>query len=997
MGIFDDFYNDLKGSVSDAISDPLGTAAKLQTTYLTGGLDYIFNALKPEAPPDYNIGAQPILVNIASNIAPINVVYGSRKVGGTRIFADVTGATNEYLHMIIVLCEGEVQAINTVYLDDIPTTDPKFSGFVTVEKFLGSDTQAACATLIAALPSKWTANHRGLGIAYVYMQLKYDRTVFPKGLPVVTADVDGKQVWNAATSTTEFSHNPAWCIRDYITNTRYGRGLSASLIDDAGFIAAASYCNTQVAIPYTQQFNVYNKGSGVNVANNTLTWLSALGSARAIMGADEGKYYWEVTIGAAAIINIAVGIATSAANLNAAAYLDTHTLVYHTDYLGVGAFYYNGVPVQFVTALAPGVVVGIALDANAHTVTFYRNNVQQGTPVSITSEIWLPLMYIGWNTDSMSANFVGTHVYALPSGYVKWPQTQRLYTCDGMLNVNDTAYNNTKALLTSCRGDIKFTGGLYRLVIDKAETPAFTFNEDNITGSWSIGLPGRKDKYNRVVGMFYNPYLNWQPDPAIQQSATYTAQDGGRVSEKKYDLPFTTDIYRAQHIIQQDMKKSRFGTVAQFTALPEGLRCESGDVVYLTHTTPGWVNKPFRIASIDLKSDDEVSVTVKEYDPAIYTLDALVVVPTVGISTLPNPFVTVAPGTPVIVGELYQTSGSAGVKTRAIVTCYASPDIYVTAYSLEFRKQGAAYWIVYAFQSDRRWEVPDLIAGYYEARVRSINSMGVYSAYSATTTTGLQGLTALPSDVTNFTLKKVSGVAVGSWSLSPDLDVRIGGRIVVRQSALTTGATWNDGYVIEEFNGDAVSGIMDLITGTYMVKARDSSGNYSANMASFVMTEGMITGFTTVGTSTQAATFTGTKTNLSLVGSALQLTDPAASLTGEYLFSTYLDLTTVATRRFESDITVYSFTTTDLIDSRTDPIDTWAMFDGGVINDTDVTLYAALTNDNPAGTPTWSDWTPFFVSDFTCRAIKFKLLYSSLDVTHNIACTTLTVHAKIPA
>jgi len=363
---------------------------------------------------------------------------------------------------------------------------------------------------------------------------------------------------------------------------------------------------------------------------------------------------------------------------------------------------------------------------------------------------------------------------------------------------------------------------------------------------------------------------------------------------------------------------------------------------------------------------------------------------------LPNPFVVAVPGTPMIADEIYETSGSAGVKSRAVVTCDAAADIYVNEYSLEFKAQADSIWTVYPLQAGRRWEVADLAADYYQARIRSFNSMSVYSAYSATTTKEIVGLTALPADITNFTLKKVSGVAVGSWDLSPDLDVRIGGRIVVRQSALTSAATWNDGYVIEEFNGDAVSGIMDLITGTYMVKARDSTGNYSTNMASFVLTEGMITGFTTVGTSTQATGFTGSKTNVSVVGSVLQLTDPSASLTGEYLFDTYMDLTTVATRRFEADVAVYSFTVTDLIDSRTSLIDDWGMFDGGEINDTDVTLYAALTNDNPAGTPTWSAWAPFFVSDFTCRAAKFKLDFVSLDVTHNIAVTTMTIHAKTP-
>lgn len=992
MGFFNEAWKNLRGSVNDAINNPLGAWRQYEETWMTGGWNYIYNALKPPEAPNYNIGAQPILINMASNIAPINVVYGSRKVGGTRVFADVTGASNEFLHLIIVLCEGEVQAINTVYLDDIPVTDAKFNGFVTVEKFLGSDTQAACSSLITAIPSKWTVNHRGQGIAYLYVKLKYDRAVFPKGLPVVTADVDGRKVYNASTAVTEWSHNPAWCIRDYLTNTRYGRGLSSSLIDDTGFIAAANHCNTRVAIPYVQQFNIYNKGSGVQVASNAITWLSALGSARAILGADEGKYYWEVTIGTGTVGDAAVGIATSAANLNAVADADMHSLVYRFD----GKLYYNGAVVQTLAALAAGVVVGIALDADAHTVTFYRNNIVQGVAQAITSEIWLPLMFIGASTSNITANFVGTFVYTPPAGFVQWPQNQRLYTCDGVLNVNDTAYNNTRALLTSCRGDIKFTGGKYRLVIDKAETPAFTFNEDNISGSWSISQPGRKDKYNRVTGKFYNPYLNWQPDLAIQQSATYTIADGGRVAEKKIDLPFTTDIYRAQHIIQMEMKKSRFGVVVHFTALPEGLRCESGDVVYVSHATPGWTNKPFRIVSIELKENDEVSVVAKEYDPAIYTLDALVVVPTVGISTLPNPFSVGAPGTPVITDSIYQTSGSAGVKSRAVVTCNPSADIYVSLYSLEFKTQASPVWTVFPPQPGTRWEINDLAPDFYQARIRAINSMGVVSAYSVTTTKEIIGLTALPADISNFSMKKVGGVAIGEWNLSPDLDVRIGGRIVVRQSALTTGATWNDGYVIEEFNGDAISGIMALITGTYMIKARDSTGNYSANMASFVLTEGMITGFTTVGTSTQAPGFAGTKTNLSVVGSALQLTDPTVSLTGEYLFATYMDLTTVATRRFEAKITVYSFTTTDLIDSRTALIDDWTLFDGGVINDTDVTLYAAITNDDPAVSPVWGAWTPFLVSDFTCRAIKFKLGFSSADVTHNIAVTALTVYAKTP-
>ena len=49
--------------------------------------------------------AQGILINSQSNVDPIPVIYGRRRVGGTRVFIEVSGASNEYLHVVIVLSE----------------------------------------------------------------------------------------------------------------------------------------------------------------------------------------------------------------------------------------------------------------------------------------------------------------------------------------------------------------------------------------------------------------------------------------------------------------------------------------------------------------------------------------------------------------------------------------------------------------------------------------------------------------------------------------------------------------------------------------------------------------------------------------------------------------------------------------------------------------------------------------------------------------------------
>ncbi|NVO07728.1 MAG: hypothetical protein HXX19_18210, partial [Rhodoferax sp.] len=189
-----------------------------------------------------------LLLNTSSNVAGIPVIYGSRRVGGTRVFVGVSGANNEYLHLVVVLAEGPVFSIDNVYIDGVLTTDSKFSGLVTSYLYNGTTSQTYDTHLAADLPSQWGAGYDGKGVAYVYLKLKYSSSAFT-GLPIITADVRGIATYDPRTGKSPFSSNPALCIRDYLTNTRYGRGISASLIDDTSIAAAANYCDATVTIP----------------------------------------------------------------------------------------------------------------------------------------------------------------------------------------------------------------------------------------------------------------------------------------------------------------------------------------------------------------------------------------------------------------------------------------------------------------------------------------------------------------------------------------------------------------------------------------------------------------------------------------------------------------------------------------------------------------------------------------------------------------------------
>lgn len=331
-------------------------------------------------------------------------------------------------------------------------------------------------------------------------------------------------------------------------------------------------------------------------------------------------------------------------------------------------------------------------------------------------------------------------------------------------------------------------------------------------------------------------------------------------------------------------------------------------------------------------------------------------------------------------------------------------------FELQYRREGGNWQVVTT--QNPSIDIQPVDSGTYEFAVVAVNAIGVRSR-PAFLTAYIQGRSALPEDVEEFSVHKVSGVAVASWQQHPALDVLVGGHIVIRFTPDLVGASWNDAYVLDAFSGASVSGLVPLMTGTYFAKAWDSSNNWSENAVEFVATEGMVTGFTTVGITEQAPEFAGTKIAVSVADGGLQLDgsitidealepidlwpriDSLGGIAPEgiYEFDEVFDLGAVATRRFEADILYRSFDTGDYIDSRTDSIDTWDSFDGNVINDCDITLEAMTTDDFV----TWSEWTPFFVSDFTCHAMRLRVILESGNPTHNINIQRLTVRAKVPA
>jgi hypothetical protein len=601
--------------------------------------------------------------------------------------------------------------------------------------------------------------------------------------------------------------------------------------------------------------------------------------------------------------------------------------------------------------------------------------------------------------------------------------TEARYTANGVVDLGDTPRAIMEGLLSSMAGFVVWSGGKYLIYAGAYSAPSVAITADDLRGPVRVRPRiGRRDLFNAVRGTFVDTAAFWQPtDFPTVSNAAYAANDGGQVIWRDMALAYTTSSATAQRIAKLMLERSRQGITVELSTKLTTFKIATLDTVMVTLSQLGWSAKEFKVLEWKFSPDGGVDLVLQEETAASYEWNSGMetVLDAAPDTNLADPLTVPAPGAPTITESLYQTTGSAGVKSRATVSWAAVSDAFVSGYLLEYMASAATQWTALPMQSDASVALNDLAAGLYQFRVRATNTLQVKSAYSPTVTKELLGLTAAPANVTNFSVSKVGGVAIGAWDLTGELDVRIGGRVVIRHSPLLSGATWQDGVILEEFNGDAVTGLLPLITGTYMAKAKDSSGIYSAAMVSFVATEGLVTGFTTVATTTQSPTFAGAKANTAVVSAALQLDTAAAfdsstglfdatpglfdgngglSPTGSYYFATYTDLSTVATRRLEADLAVLSFESEVFFDERAGLLDdNTGDFDGIAINDCDATLYYAATNDDPAGAPTWGAWTPFFVADATFRAIKFRLDLASGNAAHNIAVSTLSVDIKVPA
>ena len=214
---------------------------------LGAGLSMVSRALMPKPDLGTQMGGRSVMTREAASSRKI--IYGRARVGGNVVYLESTGTDNKYLWLVTAIAGHEIDAYEQVWFNDKKIWDGgsyvgNWGSYVSISFKDGSQTTADSGLVAAS--TKWTSDHKLLDTAYMVVKLTYDQEQFAQGLPNISTVVRGKKVWHPNNSSLVWSQNPALCLRDYLTDTKYGLGESTANI--ASINTAFGVCDEAVAL-----------------------------------------------------------------------------------------------------------------------------------------------------------------------------------------------------------------------------------------------------------------------------------------------------------------------------------------------------------------------------------------------------------------------------------------------------------------------------------------------------------------------------------------------------------------------------------------------------------------------------------------------------------------------------------------------------------------------------------------------------------------------------
>lgn len=770
---------------------------------LDDAIDFITDTVKaaidivasPFAMPDMGIGDgtggqvnQQILgplLNKDSGVGNIPVIYGQRRVGGYRVFVSTNGTDNEYLYVALAICEGQVQGIDKIYIDDeevavssyahgvqgSPSSGPYKDRLIT-QFFDGRDNQTV-SSLLDAAPG-WGSNHRLRGVAYLACRFRWkkienqedaDNNPYRSGIPKIQVRIKGRKIFNvltgytqnfAGTITNANNGGPTGTTLTVGNTSNYASGTNVTRPPQGpgeGYLGSVYVTTTEanavlkINLVHTASARDNTPGDLLTVVSHYAVYRTDVSPTQEIINSNtDGRPY---------------NSATTTDSTPATVYLNEDVVL---PSIGTYQVMFNSSvgPSDWLIAQGPNPCGSISWSAElpttstlTHTTTYdNETEVYNNNPVNVLIDYLrnptygkgLSNDYFDWDSIQLAAQQCDQIVPYTTS------TTGKFSVFDGVLETSESLLNNVRSILSSFNGMMPYQAGRYFLKlhhggnladIDAAPNPppvVQIINEDNLIGGLKIQGESKKGKINQLRVTYTDPDADYQPndvfwpDSGSSVYSTYLTEDNSIPLDKQVAMPHCTNRERALNIAETLVKTSRNKMVVQFSTTSAVTNVSVGDLVSIQNKNLNF-SGIFRIESMNLNASGDLGFVATEHNPNDYVLDGHAAAAAKPTINLPNPLLVSAP-TNLAITQSTALSGSGYTADEQLdITWTASTDPFTTEYIVQVKRAADSTFYTIGITNDTEFLWGPVSSGdQWDVRVASRNELDRRSDYATVAT-----------------------------------------------------------------------------------------------------------------------------------------------------------------------------------------------------------------------------------------------------------------------
>lgn len=452
------------------------------------------------------------------------------------------------------------------------------------------------------------------------------------------------------------------------------------------------------------------------------------------------------------------------------------------------------------------------------------------------------------------------------------------------------------------------------------------------------------------------------------------ARFGGRLLDATdttltLDAPVTLDAFQTYEVtvvlpdgtIETKAVSTGAGTWSQLTVGSALSDTPLVNAMWAIHSAAAEI-RPFRVLAIKETEKHLFEVTALQRDPDKWArVEQNLKLPTRSFSVLPTGLPAGPAQSSLMLSAYTYTSGPSAF-TVVHASWSPSDDPRVQSYEIQFKRPNDPDYTQIHVVNGLGFDIDDVIEGEYKLRVRGLDALRRRSQWVEL----VAPVTfPRPNNVAGFRIAINEQTATLLWESATDLGATY--KYELRFTPLTVDATWANAQVlVPQVFATTVN--VPAMSGTYLIKAVNRQDIECADAQLVVAALGPLSGYNAIEGLVEQPTFAGTKVDTVVVTDTLQLDD--GEDTGTYTFASG-DLGAVYSSRVSAVINVTGRDAGSVMSS-------WASLTSvSPLSDTtadqfDVTLEVRTTEDDPGGSPVWSDWQQLVVGSYTARAFEFR-------------------------